>query len=155
MTRRRKDNKIVIVPCSEDRAWYWRMNEYGTLHFDKPARGFGSSSRRAASGTKKRLLNKRQNLESCVWRNHASEAILSSCDGNQPASRNQNATSTSSSDGNGEERLAQVQFVRHNYQRDIHIHPPSSSSSSSSTSTSSSTLSSSSAVDNENNNILS
>ena len=122
MTRRRKDNKLVIVPCSEDRAWYWRVNEYGTLHFDKPARGFGSSSRRAASGTKKRLLNKRQNLESCVWRNHASEAVLSSCDGNQPASGNQNATSSSSLGGNGKERVAQVQFVRHNYQRDIHIH---------------------------------
>lgn len=120
MTRRRKDNKLVVVPCSEDRAWYWRVNEYGILHFDKPARGFGSSSRRASSGNKKRLLNKRQNLESCVWRKNASVAILSPCDGNQPSFTVQNTTS--SLDWNGEERVAQVQFVRHNYQRDANVH---------------------------------
>lgn len=120
MTRRRKDNKLVIVPCSEDRAWYWRVNEYGILHFDKPTRGFGSSSRRASSGNKKRLLNNRQNLELCVWRRNRTAAILSSCDGNRPPLRAQNITS-SSLDWNGGERVAQVQFVRHNYQRDIHV----------------------------------
>jgi len=118
MTRRRKDNKLVIVPCSEDRAWYWRVNEYGILHFDKPARGFGSNSRRASSGNKKRLLNKRQNLESCVWRKNASEAVLSPCDGNQPSIRVQNKKSANL---NGDKRVAQVQFVRHNYQRDVYI----------------------------------
>ena len=113
LTRRRKDNKLVIVSCSQDRAWYWKVNEYGTLHFDKPTRvGFGStrssSSRRAAAtGTKNRsgLFNKqRLNLDSCVWRNSddaSSEAFLSSCDGNQPANtnhnNNQNSTSSSSS----------------------------------------------------------
>jgi len=122
MTRRRKDNQLVIVPCSEDRAWYWRVNEYGILHFDKPARGFGISSRRASSGNKKRLLNKRQNLESCVWRKNGSAAILSPCDGNQLSFRVQNTASSSSLDWNGEERVAQVQFVRHNYQSDVYIH---------------------------------
>ena len=121
MTRRRKDNKLVVVPCSEDRAWYWRVNEYGILHFDKPARGFGSSNRRASSVNKKRLLNKRQNLESCIWRNDESETFLSPCDGDRPSLRFQNKTSSSYLDWNGEGRVAQVQFVRNNFQRDVFI----------------------------------
>lgn len=116
MTRRRKDNKLVVVSCSEERAWYWRVNEYGVLYFDKPARGFGSSSRRASSANKKRLLNKRQNLESCVWRRDSSKAFLSPCDGNLPSLRVQNRTLSSSIDWNTEGRVAQVQFVRHNFQ---------------------------------------
>lgn len=125
MTRRRKDNKLVIVPCSEDRAWYWKINEYGVLYFQKPARGFGGSSRRTSSGNKKRLLNKRQNLESCIWMKKSSTAILSPCDGNQPFFNEQNSTSLSSSDSNGEGRVAQLQFVRHNNQRQVDIHSPS------------------------------
>ncbi len=121
MTRRRKDNKLVVVSCSEDRAWYWRLNEYGVLYFDKPTRGFGSSSRRTSSGNKKRLLNKRQNLESCMWRMDASIAYLSPCDGNRPSFRVQSRTSSSSLDWNSDGRVAQVQFVRHNFQRNIHI----------------------------------
>jgi len=122
MTRRRKDNKLVVVQCSEDRAWYWRVNENGILFFDKPARGFGSSSRRASSGNKKRLLNKRQNLESCVWRKNTSVAVLSPCDGNQPSFEIQNTTKASPLDWIAEERVAQVQFVRHNYERDAYVH---------------------------------
>jgi len=123
MTRRRKDNKLVIVPCSEDRAWYWRLNEHGILYFDKPARGFGGSNRRASTTNRKRLLNKRQHLELCVWRRHLSNVVLSPCDGNQPASTNSNFTS-SSQNGSIEERLAQVQFVRHNHQRDMYAIQP-------------------------------
>lgn len=121
MTRRRKDNKLVVVSCSEDRAWYWRLNEYGVLYFDKPTRGFGSGSRRTSSGNKKRLLNKRQNLDSCMWRMDSSTAFLSPCDGNRPSFRVQNRTSSSSLDWNSEGRVAQVQFVRHNFQRNVHI----------------------------------
>lgn len=124
LTRRRKDNKLVTVPCSEDRAWYWKINEYGILHFQKPARGFGASSRRGSSGNKKSLLNKRQNLESCVWMKNSSIAALSPCDGNQPFFHEQNKTSFSHSDSNSEGRVAQLQFVRHNYQRDIDIYRP-------------------------------
>jgi hypothetical protein len=119
LTRRRKDNKLVVVPCSEDRAWYWRVNEYGVLYFEKPARGFGSSSRRATSGNKKRLLNKRQSLESCMWRKNETVAVLSPCDGNERSFSVQYKT-TSSLDSNGEERVAEVQFVRYDYQRDVH-----------------------------------
>jgi len=110
LSRQKKDNKLVIVPCSEDKAWHWKVNEYGMLHFAKPVRG---------SGTKKHLLNnKRQHhLESCVWRNHnvsSEEAFLLSCDGNQPANKNRN--STTSLDANGKKnRVVQIQFVRHNY----------------------------------------
>ena len=117
ITRRRKDNKLVTISCSEDRAWYWRINQYGVLHFQKPARGFGSSSRRSSSGNQKRLLNKRQNLESCVWRN-SSLALLSPCDGHQPDSTVQSATSLSP-DWNGSERLALLQFVRHQNPREV------------------------------------
>ena len=124
LTRRRKDNKLVIVPCSEDRAWYWRINEYGILHFQKPTRGFGGGSRRGSPGIKTRLLNKRQNLESCVWMRNSSIAALSPCDGNQPFLNEQNTTSFSSSDSNGEGRVAQLEFVRHNYQRDANIFSP-------------------------------
>eukprot|EP00536_Pseudo-nitzschia_multiseries_P016340 jgi/Psemu1/328205/estExt_fgenesh1_pg.C_10800003 len=121
MTRRRKDNKLVIVPCSEDRAWYWRLNQHGILHFDKPARGLVGSSRRASSTNRKRLLNKRQHLELCVWRSNVSEVVLSSCDGNQPASINFDSTTSPVSNGYDEERLAQVQLVRHNYQSDTRV----------------------------------
>jgi len=110
LSRQKKDNKLVIVPCSEDKAWHWKVNEHGMLHFAKPVRG---------SGTKKHLLNNKRHhhLESCVWRNHnvlSEEAFLHSCDGNQPANKNRN--STTSLDENGEKnRVVQIQFVRHNY----------------------------------------
>ena len=118
LTRRRKDNKLVVASCSEDRAWYWRINEHGILYFDKPARGFGGSGRRASSGDKKWLRNERQNLEACVWRNDTPLASLSPCDGNQPLFRVQNRTA----DSNDEERLAHVQFVHYGYHRDVYIH---------------------------------
>lgn len=121
ITRRRKDNKLVVVPCSEDRAWYWRVNEYGVLHFDKPARGFGTSGRRTSSGSTKRLLNKRQNLDSCVWRKDGSEAFLSPCDGDKASISVENRAPSSSLDWNGEGRVAQMQFVRHSFQRDPHM----------------------------------
>jgi hypothetical protein len=142
LSRRRKDNKLVVVSCSQDRAWYWKVNEYGTLHFDKPTRvGFGSSksssSRRtsaaagAAGGKRGSLLNKqRQHLDACVWRNSddaSTEAFLLSCDGNQPANTNHNNNQNSTSsllDHNGDDkkkssnnRVVQIQFVRHNYQQ--------------------------------------
>lgn len=125
ISRRRKDNKLVIVPCSEDRAWYWRLNEYGILHFDKPARGLGGSSRRSSAGNRKRLLSKRQNLELCVWRKNSSEAFLSSCDGNQPFSLVHNSTTSPSLKDGGEGRVAQIQFLSHSNQREFHVFQPS------------------------------
>jgi hypothetical protein len=77
LSRRRKDNKLVLVSCSEDRAWFWKVNENGIMHFDKPLRGSRSDSRKNAS--RKRLLNKKQTLE-CLWRNE-SRAFLHPCDG--------------------------------------------------------------------------
>ena len=121
ITRRRKDNKLVVVPCSEDRAWYWRVNEHGILHFDKPARGFGTSGRRASSVSKNRMLNKRQNLDSCLWRKNESEAFLSPCNGDQASVRVEDRASSLSMDGNGEGRVAQMQFVRHSFRRDVHL----------------------------------
>ena len=77
LSRRRKDNTLVMVSCAEDRAWYWKVNENGILHFDKPLRGSRSDSRQSTS--RKRLLNKIQTLD-CLWRNN-SETMLHPCDG--------------------------------------------------------------------------
>jgi hypothetical protein len=97
LSRRRKDNTLVVVPCSQDRAWFWKINEFGILYFDKPVRGTTSKQ-----NTKKRLLNKRQNLD-CLWRN-ASEALISSCDGRAP--------SPGSQDDMKNGNAVQIQLVR-------------------------------------------
>ncbi len=106
LTRRRKDNKLVMVPCSEDRAWFWKVNELGILHFEKPGRGMRKSNH------KKKLLNKRQSFE-CVWRN-ASVAVLLPCDGRDP-SKLINSTSMHDVD----ERVVQFQFLRQVNKRDL------------------------------------
>lgn len=76
LTRRRKDNQLVLAPCSQDRAWSWQFNEHGILHFEKRTARSSSSSRK-----KHRSLKRRQ-LE-CVGRNVTS-AVLRSCDGGVP-----------------------------------------------------------------------
>jgi hypothetical protein len=107
LTRRRKDKRLVMVPCSEDRAWFWKVNELGILHFDKPSRG--GSSRKGSN--QRKLLNKRQSLE-CVWRN-ATEAVLLSCDGRHLS---HHANTTIVDDG---ARVVQIQFVRQVSQSDV------------------------------------
>lgn len=110
LTRRRKDNKLVIVPCSEDRAWFWKVNELGILHFDKPARGVKKSS------NKKKLLNKWQSLE-CVWRN-VTEAVLMPCDGRDPSKQVLNSTTNHDE---ADSRLVLIQFVRQVSPREIQL----------------------------------
>lgn len=111
LSRRRKDNKIVLVSCTQDRAWFWKVNENGVLHFDKPIRGIRSDSRK--QGTKKRLLNKRTTLE-CLCRN-STEALLHPCDG-----RKQNHFDESARDSDldwGE--AVQIQFVHPVYSKGV------------------------------------
>lgn len=73
LTRRRKDNKLVFVSCSQERAWSWQFNENGVLHFEKPK----SNNRRTSQP--KRLLNKHRTLD-CIARN-STEAFLLTCNG--------------------------------------------------------------------------
>ena len=141
LTRRRKDNKLVIVSCSHDRAWYWKINKFGTLHFDKPTRGFGGISTNTGTMKQRSLLqqnsNRQHNLESCMWRYHnvslssssssssSSEAFLLPCDGNRPVGEIGNRKTAKSlllnEDGGGgggaseNSRVVQMQFVSHNY----------------------------------------
>jgi hypothetical protein len=102
LSRRRKDNKLVVVSCAQDRAWFWKVNENGIMYFDKPTRGLRIPS---DSRTKKRLLNKKTMLE-CVSRN-SSEAILHPCDGRNPHRYNESRNS-----GLLFGYAVQIQFVR-------------------------------------------
>jgi hypothetical protein len=72
LSRRKKDNKLVITSCSQDRAWSWHFNEHGILHFEQPKNSLWRS-------VDKRLSKKQPGLE-CLWRND-SEAILEPCSG--------------------------------------------------------------------------
>lgn len=78
LTRRRKDNELILAPCSQDRAWGWQFNEDGILHFKKSR---GSASNKASTKSK-RLSQKSSSLE-CLGRN-ATHAILIPCDGRRP-----------------------------------------------------------------------
>jgi hypothetical protein len=94
LTRRRKDGKLVIAPCTQERAWSWQFNEHGILYFEKQ-RNYKKSS------TPKRLLAKERSLD-CVGRN-ASEAILLTCNG-EPSQVNLTSDL--------EERVVQITLVR-------------------------------------------
>lgn len=84
LTRRRRDNQLVLVPCAQDRAWAWHFNEHGILHFKKPK----SSTPKKEESTDlkqdkhKRKLHKngKKTLE-CLARNATHSAILTPCDG--------------------------------------------------------------------------
>lgn len=84
LTRRRRDNQLVLVPCSQDRAWAWHFNENGILHFKKPK---SSTPKKEESTDLKQDKNKRKlhkngkkTLE-CLARNATHSAILTPCDG--------------------------------------------------------------------------
>lgn len=96
LTRRSKDNKLVLAPCSQERSWAWQFNEHGILHFEK------KSSKQSNRNHKRALLKKQRTLEQCLWRN-ASEAVLMSCDGE---ASQVNLTS------DVEERVVQIALVR-------------------------------------------
>lgn len=108
LTPRKNDNALVLRPCSEDRAWFWKVNELGILHYSKSAKRI--TSRRA--NNEKRLLNKSQSLD-CLWRN-ATAALLLHCDGRRP-SRHANATAAQDID----ETVVQIEFVRQVSHRDV------------------------------------
>eukprot|EP00980_Cylindrotheca_fusiformis_P016262 scaffold4829_cov129-Cylindrotheca_fusiformis.AAC.22 len=93
LTRRRKDSKLLLVPCSQERAWSWQFNENGVLHFEKP-----KYNNRKVSQTK-RLLGKHRTLD-CIARNET-EAFLLACNGGKP----------STSDGT-EARVVHISLVR-------------------------------------------
>jgi hypothetical protein len=95
LTRRRKDNQLVLKPCSQDRAWAWQFNEHGILHFEK------TSKSKKTSTKNKRLLKRQTSLE-CLWRN-ATEAVLLTCDGEAPEVNLKSDI---------EERVVQIALVR-------------------------------------------
>jgi hypothetical protein len=74
LTRRRKDNKLVLASCTQERAWSWQFNENGILHFEKP------KNKNKRSSQPKRLLSKHRTLD-CIARN-STEALLLACNGN-------------------------------------------------------------------------
>ena len=85
LTRRRKDNQLVLVPCSQDRAWAWHFNEYGILYFRKPTSS--KKSDRLVDEKQRKLIQKngKKTLE-CLGRNSTNAAILVPCDGKQTPS---------------------------------------------------------------------
>jgi hypothetical protein len=97
LTRRRKDNQLVLAPCSQDRAWYWKFNQQGILHFEK--------QKKFLKPQQNRLLKKQTTLDSCIGRN-ASQAVFLSCDGEAPQQQQQNLTS------DRDERVVQIDLVR-------------------------------------------
>lgn len=110
LTRRRKDNQLILVPCSQDRAWAWHFNEFGILHFKKPKSSspLGGNNGEGDAELKrekhKRLLktNGKKTLE-CMARNASQAAILIPCDGSQ---------ATPLSEARHPERVLQIGLVR-------------------------------------------
>ena len=99
LTRRRKDNKLILSSCSKDQVWSWQVNEEGILYFDQQASSTSFSSRSRKSSKQPRL--KKQKQLDCLWRN-SSMAVLSECDGEAPPI----------SDQHHEERVVQFALVR-------------------------------------------
>jgi hypothetical protein len=92
LTRRRKDNKLVLASCTQERAWSWQFNENGILHFEKP------KDNNKRSSQPKRLLSKHRTLD-CIARN-STEAILLACNGKP------------STTDDLDERIVQIALVR-------------------------------------------
>eukprot|EP00429_Kryptoperidinium_foliaceum_P020819 CAMPEP_0176030184 /NCGR_PEP_ID=MMETSP0120_2-20121206/14844_1 /TAXON_ID=160619 /ORGANISM="Kryptoperidinium foliaceum, Strain CCMP 1326" /LENGTH=949 /DNA_ID=CAMNT_0017363421 /DNA_START=182 /DNA_END=3031 /DNA_ORIENTATION=+ len=104
LTRRRKDNKLVLIPCSQDRAWAWHFNENGILYFKKPKGG--SPVQRDLK--QKRLLKKHGKKLECLGRSGTSpEALLMPCDGLEPTPENLNGSPSSL-----KERVLRIALVR-------------------------------------------
>jgi hypothetical protein len=99
LTRRRKDNQLVLVPCSQDRAWAWHFNEYGILHFKKPR----SKSDNYDEKQKKRIKKHGKKTLECLGRNSTNAAILMPCDGLRGASI---------TNSEGRDRVLQIGLVR-------------------------------------------
>lgn len=79
LTRRRRDNELVLVPCSQERAWGWQFNEDGILHFKKSK---GAPPKITSSAKRLSQKSPSNNLE-CLGRN-STHAILIPCDGRRP-----------------------------------------------------------------------
>lgn len=109
LTRRRRDNQLVLVPCSQDRAWAWHFNEHGILHFKKPKNsaqlGGHYDDVDAKRDKHKRLLKKdgKKTLE-CLGRNASKAAILMPCSGTKAPSIPESASEL--------ERILQIGLVR-------------------------------------------
>ena len=101
LTRRRKDNKLILSSCSKDEAWSWQVNGEGILYFDGHVSSSSFTSRGRKSSSKQPRL-KQQHLLDCVWRN-SSMAVLSKCNGEAPPV---------SAARNDEERVVQFALVR-------------------------------------------
>lgn len=90
LTRRRKDNQLILVPCSQDRAWAWHFNEHGILHFKKPKSSSSIKKREDSVDLKQDKHQRIQGLKKggkktleCLARNASHAAILTPCDGRQ------------------------------------------------------------------------
>jgi hypothetical protein len=79
LTRRRKDHKLVLGSCSNDKAWSWQVNGEGVLYLEQQPQPPHKSSKQHQQH--KRLL-KKPTLD-CVWRNNT-EAALRPCNGQVP-----------------------------------------------------------------------
>ena len=112
LTRRRKDKQLVLVPCSQDRAWAWHFNEHGILHFKKPKSSSSLGRGNHESGDSKREKQKHTELETkkgkkpleCLGRNASQAAILMPCSGRQAPTIPQSPPDS--------ERVLQIGLVR-------------------------------------------
>jgi len=79
LTRRRKNNQLVLVPCSQERAWAWHFNEDGIMYFRKPR----SKSHTYDEKQKKLIKKHGKKTMECLGRNATNAAVLIPCDGLQ------------------------------------------------------------------------
>jgi hypothetical protein len=118
LSRRRKDDQLVVVSCDQDRAWYWQINEAGILHFEKATKG-SSNNGKSRSDKRRILLQKRPtNTLTCLGRN-GTDAILRPCDGSPDSSSLNDETTPktsarpkSSSHDENLGRVAPIRLVR-------------------------------------------
>mmetsp|Transcript_31615 Transcript_31615/g.76745 ORF Transcript_31615/g.76745 Transcript_31615/m.76745 type:complete len:1024 (-) Transcript_31615:2697-5768(-) len=119
LSRRRKDDQLVIVSCDQDRAWYWQINDVGILHFEKPTkkkRGSSSNSRKDKADKRRVLLKKKSGQTlTCLGRN-STNAILLPCDGTAYESLDKTNREEQDED---EDRVSPVRLVRQATQREL------------------------------------
>lgn len=118
LTRRRNDNKLVLAPCSESRAWSWHFTDHGILQFEKPKIIYPFRKSHPSPSMQQKKLLKHHNARpkrvlQCLGRNAFDHAVLLPCDGESTTPTNNLSIKRSDSHSLAEaQRVLQMVLVR-------------------------------------------
>jgi hypothetical protein len=80
LTRRRKDDKLVVASCTNERAWSWQINGQGILYYQPKSKPYRDRQNLFGKNRKRLKPHAAANNVECVWRN-SSQAVMVPCDG--------------------------------------------------------------------------